>query len=248
MAELPRSVIDKDHQLEERATKATEALAKHRHHHTLDENNPNRVSIRAYADAVGRSYSTIRSMVTGYATWLTAEKEASDRGAPITHSLNDQIQLAGLTTEKAAAAEAIAAATGTTAGNVTRAHRNEIADVVHHARERAEAKGTTVEEEIPKAASARAKDKARAKRVEESRKAGHTLVYLSLEGRFMTARRNLTDALKEAHDVDLSDDEMELLRDTVNQLKALIDLIGLRFGGTDDIDWDAELARLGELS
>ena len=43
-----------------------------------------------------------------------------------------------------------------------------------------------------------------------------------------------------------SDDEMELIRDSLARVKAVLQLIDLRMAGTPDIDWDAEAARLME--
>jgi hypothetical protein len=55
------------------AESTSQELAQHRWHWTLDESNPKRVSMRDYTDEVGRSYSTIRTSVKGYA--LSIERD-----------------------------------------------------------------------------------------------------------------------------------------------------------------------------
>jgi hypothetical protein len=80
---LPSNVIATDRRLDENATRASEDLARHRWHWTLDESNPDRVSIRAYARNVGRSDLTIGAQVKGYAA-------SAARGTP----LNEEIERA----------------------------------------------------------------------------------------------------------------------------------------------------------
>jgi len=55
--------------LEKSAESASEQLAKHRWHWTLDETNPERVSLRAYARDVGRAESIVRKYANSYADW-----------------------------------------------------------------------------------------------------------------------------------------------------------------------------------
>ena len=82
---LPAEVVETDHRLDMAASKTREALAKHRWHWTLDETNPDRVSIRNYADAVGRHETVVRRHANGYAEWIL-------RGPDPARSLNESIQ------------------------------------------------------------------------------------------------------------------------------------------------------------
>ena len=45
--------------------------------------------------------------------------------------------------------------------------------------------------------------------------------------------------------MDFTDEEMELLRSTVSSINAILTLLDLRMAGTPDIDWDAELEKIG---
>ena len=60
--ELPSTIVLQDQELEAQRDDASASLAKLRWQWTLDESNPKRVSIRSYAEQVGRAEKTIRSM------------------------------------------------------------------------------------------------------------------------------------------------------------------------------------------
>lgn len=68
--QLSPQVIAADRRLDDNAKRASEDLAKHRWHWTLDESNPDRVSIRAYARAVGRHHRTISVQANGFSAWV----------------------------------------------------------------------------------------------------------------------------------------------------------------------------------
>ena len=48
------------------SARPSEALAQHRWHWTIDESNPERVSLSEYARSVGRHLSNIAAQVKGY--------------------------------------------------------------------------------------------------------------------------------------------------------------------------------------
>jgi len=234
---LPPDVVEDDHRLDDRAHQASEALAAHRWHWTLDETNPDRVSIRAYARAVGKSDSTIGQQVRGYAEWLV-------RGPA--HALNETIERARMGAETEAATEAVAKARGTGFTQARKSRPDEVRRVRDMARQRAEDKGTSVEEEAPKMAEAivRAERAERKNTEERTQRVG--LRFVEMEGYLGVAKRKLTDALNLAHAVPWGDEERELLRSTVANVGALLALIDTALGGTADVDWDDELAKLSE--
>jgi hypothetical protein len=240
---LPIRVIKEDRSLDAAASRSQEELAKLRWHWTLDESNPKRVGIREYAKAVGRSHTTIRTVAAGYAAW----KEASG-SVHASRSLNDEIEMAKLGATKQVATEALAKATGKSIGNVASTRRSDIDSVIRSAEHRAERQGTTVEEEIPRAAASHAKTQQHEAKAKADRKAKHTLQYIRLEGLITTASIALKKALDEAADVAFNEEEEFLLRDSIAHLQALLTLIDLRVGGTPDIDWDGELAKIGAQS
>ena len=234
---LPKKAIAEDHDLELRANRTTERLAKHRWHWTLDESNPDRVTINAYAKAVGRSFPSVARMVKGYAEFV------GDSARAIT--LNDAIELANLGEERRAVTEAVADATGLSLATLRAGqHRAEINEVLSTAHERAERKGTTVEEEVPVVAKQRAKMREADKKRTATRKAKHGFRYIEIEGHLAAAQRRLSQALSTAQDVAWVDEEIELLTDSLGKIRAVLNLIDMRIAGETDVNWDAELASL----
>lgn len=237
LSQLPAQVIKEDRQL----AQAADDLAKLRWHWTLDESNSKRVSFRAYAEAVGRSHVSIRSSANGYAAFIVA----SGNEFPTTRSLTDHIELAKLSDRKQAATEALADAQGLTVSNVAATQRDRVKDVVELAEAAAERRGTSVEEEIPRAAISHHRTREHAAKQRAEHKKRHTMRYIEMEGHLAGAKQRLTDALKCAQDVNFDDEEAELIADSIRNVSALLRLLDARFVGTSGTDWDAELARIG---
>lgn len=232
---LPTKAVEEDHRLEGSATKASESLAKHRWHWTLDETNPKRVSIRAYARAIGRSEATIRHYVNGYAAWSANED---------VRTLSESIERAKVGTEKETAIEAVAKARGQSFVHTRQERPTEVKRVRDMARERAEQRGTSVEEEAPRAAEWVVKAEKAAKKQHEDRTERLGLRFVEMERHLDAMKRAGTQALRIAHEVPWGDDERELLSHTVGNVKALLGLIDTALTGATDTDWDAELAKI----
>lgn len=234
---IPADVVAKDHELDGRAERSTEQLARHRWHQTLDADGPG-YSLRAYAKAVRRNEATIRKYAKGYAEWVRTSR---------THPLTDVLALVTMDAEKAEVAAIVAEVEGKSVETI--AHRrggsDSLANTVDQARERAVRTGTT----IGQAAREITERKVVAQRATHNRETEqrnrHTLRYVAIEGHLAGAKRKLNDALEAARDVGFDTDELELLQDTIAQVRALLNLIDLRLAGTPDIDWDAEAAKAG---
>jgi hypothetical protein len=237
---LTTSVVNKDHELEGTAERSREALARHRWHWTLDESNPGRVSIREYARQVGRDKRTIQDMVNGYATWAGG-------GAPPSE-LPDEMERAKLRGDKLDATEAVAAARGITVGSARRHHAEEVRQVQAAAAERVErsTESTTTASEARKVAEGRVKGEAARKRIENEKRRAHTIRYVRMEGFIASARRSVLAALTESQDVQFTDEERELIQHAADELRSILNLLDLRIVGDTDVDWDAELAKLGD--
>jgi hypothetical protein len=234
--------IEQDHKLEDAAQRSSEDLARHRWHWTLDESNPDRVSLRQYAKDVGRNFATIRKYAQGYADWVITQGNHPLGAA----DLSDCIAKANLSIEKAEVAEAIAQTEGVSVKSVTDRRGDEsLAVEVDRAREKAERENITLAEAAQAHAERRKQIRDHAGTEASNRAARHSLRYIEIEGNLARAKRLVTDAVEVAKHVDFTDEELELLTDTVKNLRAALDLLDLRFGGSPDIDWDAELATLG---
>jgi len=83
---LPIEVISQDADLESAIERDTAALAELRWHWTLNDSNPNRVTISEYARQVGRVKSTISTMVNGYAASLDDKTRSTRRTRPESES------------------------------------------------------------------------------------------------------------------------------------------------------------------
>ena len=236
---IPQNVIDKDHELEGRTERSTEALAKHRWHWTVDENNHLRIPIKAYARAVGRQPKVVRDYATGYAMFVERQGGA---GRPLT--LADAIRLAGQAEDERAMTEAIAEGLKQPVANVARGDNRTRRDIAHVARERAGRRGTDPVDEAREVAARHRQTGEMDKRHRDEARERRSIRFVSIEGSLAKAKRHLTDALREAEGVDFDAEEMDLMRSTIANVKALLNLIDARMAGQPDIDWDAEMAKL----
>lgn len=236
--QLPAAVIQTDHNLEQAAERSSEELARHRWHWTLDESNPERVSILVYAREAGRNESTIRSYAKGY-----AESVRDDPAEPA-GNIGDHISRARMGAESRAATEAVAKARGIASETARRGHATESRRVREIARQRAEERGTTVEEEAPKVAETIVRHE-RAQQAEAAEKMEHADIrFVEMEGYLVKAKRELLKALKIAPVVPWDDESKELLTETVANIKALLGLIDTALSGSSGVDWDAEFAKV----
>lgn len=233
--------VKRDHELEAAHERSGEVLAEHRWHWTLDESNPERVSLKQYARTVHRSYSVVHADATGFAVW----REQADRIDAI--SLSDCKARARIGAEKAEAAEAVAAARGVSLTTATTGSaQQETQAVLDMARDRVERKGTSLSEEIPAVAEwretarrAHASDKAASQRAKG-------LQLVQLEGHLGKAIRDLREALALAREIDFDDEQVELISDTLASLRNIVGLIDVRLTGSTGVDWDRAFADVME--
>jgi len=232
---IPQEVIEKDQKLEVSAERSSEALAKYRWQQTLDPAGP-MYKFRAYARAVGRSDALIRKYAKGYDEWVRTNR---------THSLTDAMELAALESEKADVAEAVASAEGVPITQVThRRGASSLANTTETARSRAQRKGTSVVDEAKDIAERRRQTREMTQRQKAQKAEAKSIRFVEIEGHLAYAQRRLQDALQAAQDVGFSDDEMELLRSSLDKIRALLNLLDLRMAGTLNVDWDGELQKI----
>jgi hypothetical protein len=240
MTQLPAEVVQRDQRLQ----KSSDELMELRWHWTLDESNPDRVNQSAYARQVGVDQKRIHVDANAWADYLASRGKASEGLPGVPQTPNDFAQLRRLSTERQEAAKAIAKVTGASVGNVATHKREEVADVINTARERAERKGTSIESQIPEVAQQRAAHRVSDQKRESDRKSRRTQQYLEVEGDIAYALRRLKNALEKAAGVNFTTDERELIGDSIAKLRALLNLLDMRVTGASDVNWDAELAKL----
>jgi hypothetical protein len=184
-------------------------------------------------------------MASGYASWKARASEALTPGRPVT--LNDFVQHAKIGAEKQEAVQAVAVATGKSFGAA--AHPNmsgEVREVLATAQDRAERKGTTVSDELPRIAKSREKARQAARKERRERQQTKAFFLVEVEGHLGAAIRRLREALALVRDVDFDTEQVEMLEGTVDTLRTLVRLIDVRITGETGIDWDAEFADVME--
>jgi hypothetical protein len=241
MTQLPAEVVQRDQRLQ----KSTDELMELRWHWTVDASNPGRLSIAEYAREVGASRSRVSQDANAWADWLSSKRSGSGSPTPgKAQTPSDFRELRKLGEDQRVGAEAVAKATGLAPSTVARSKREEVADVVNTARERAARKQTRVEDEIDSVAQQRAAHRASDQKRESDRKSRHTQRYLEVEGDIAYALRRLKRAFEMTEGVDFTSEERELIGDSIAKLRALLNLLDMRVTGASDVNWDAELAKL----
>lgn len=237
---LPAEVVQTDQRLQ----RSADELAKLRWHWTLDESNPDRVSFREYARQVGRGEQAIRAAANGYQAFLDAGAYGTVRAPGQPQTITDHVELAKMGAERQEAVKAVAKHTGRNVVDVASNKRAEVDAVVNTARERAVERGTTVEHEIERAAEWREKARKTAEREQDEKRKASTLRYIEIEGHVGAAMQRLRKVLTSAELVDFTNEERELIADSLGKLRALLNLIDLRITGQTDVDWDSEFEKL----
>lgn len=233
---LPRQVIAEDHRLEGAEARSSVALGKLRWHWTANEKNPQRVEYTDYARGVGRVAGTIRRYAVAYPLYEAAKGK---------RTFVDCLEQAGTSTEKFAVTKAIADARGITIQRVRDTRLEEVKQVRHIAREQAEQKGTTVEQEAPRVAAMVVRHEVAVKKEKERRNVGRTGAYIEASGYLERAQDFLKKALAVAHAVkwERGSEEHELMQADVTKARRLVDLVEMALRN-EKVDWDKELAQL----
>lgn len=236
--QLPRKVVEQDKQLDETQHKAAEALMRLRWHWTLDESNADRVSMNAYAAAVGKARSTIQKDANGYALMQGGRAGAA--------TPSEARERANMGAETQAATEAVAQARGVGFKQARSSRPVEVRRVREIARQRAEDKGTSVEEEAPAVAETIAKREKQEARDRQERVKRGDLRFVEMEQYLDRAKRPLMDALTLAREVEWTDEHREVLEQTIGNVRSLLGLVNVAIVGESDVNWDVELAKLTE--
>jgi len=226
---LPRSVIEEDRKLEQASDNATVELMRLRWHWTLDESNAERISVSEYARQVGRKQPTIFTDARGYQIYLTGKVSADEAR-----------KRANMTAETQAAVEAVAEARGLKFTYASKEFAPEARHIRESARQRAEEKGTSVLEEIPRVAAITYTAQ-EAERERDERRAERTpLRHIEIEARLLDAERALVKAIHASERVELSREDRELLGQTLDNVKRLIVIAERAIVDAYDTSWRSE--------
>ena len=233
---VPHDAVQQDLKLEARADRAGKDLAAHRWHWTLDPGNPDRVSFHAYGAAVGRSFTSIRRQATGYDNWL---KDPSV-------SLTDHIARANMSEQRALTAQAVADAYGIKVATVAVNHSDVLAELMAQAQRKVEPGKVEFADALSDVMEFHKKAKKAREEKTTRMKARHGIRFVAVEAEINRSHNAVTRALNEAHGVEWTEHEEQLLRESVARLKAVVSLLEMSVAGVTDIDWDHELAELNK--
>lgn len=236
---LPKSVVEKD----KRLSKSADELMQLRWHWTLDPSNEDAVSFVEYARQVARDEKAIRRDANAWAAYQQSLQNKEDR-AVRDETPGDFRAMENLSVERRQAARAVARAKGKKVATVARHQGKEVDRVIELAHNRAARNGTRVDAEIDRAAEWQAKAEKKAKAATNGHRRRHTACYAEVDRDLSTASRVLRHALQATDGVEFSEQEQAALIESIEKLRGLLNLVGLRFNGKTDIDWDKELQKL----
>jgi hypothetical protein len=228
---LKQSVINEDHELEDRSSRSMEALAKHRWHWTLDESNAGRVGEREYARQVGRTVSRISLYARGYETWAVRH---------MANTLTEAMEQARVGAETYAATKAIAEVRGVATSTVRQKRPEEVKRVRQIAQAQAERRGTSVEAEAPRVAKMLHREEQTEQERVERRRAS-PFRYVQIESELAAARRSLARALVLAGGEQWLTDEREVIQLAIDSVRKVLDTIDRRIANTSGLDMEAEI-------
>jgi hypothetical protein len=238
IAPLPRPVVEEDHRLAKAVSGASTALMKLRWHWTANEANPKRVSSLQYAKQVGRDDATIRRDARAY------EIIATSRGAqPPTP--DEARERARMSVESFKAVEAVAKARGVGTHYARERHKDEVRRVRDIARERAEQRRTTIEEELPRAAEWNVKAERARERERDEKRERHGLQWVKTEGKLQDAKRKVVEAIDAAIGAEFDREERDLLLHTIGEVQEGLQLARTAITGKAVAEKKLEVLRGG---
>jgi len=235
---LPQEAIETDHTLEKSAESASEQLAKHRWHWTLDESNQERVTFAQYARDVGRNKSTIREYANAHLIY-----QKNDRS----FTWDSAVRRAQVSSETEAVTEAIADARNLSFRHVHDSRPDEVKRVRRMAQERAEETGAPVEEAARQVAMNIVKAEKGIESGDADRKrlaAESGLGFFKLEGALHLVSRDLIEALHIADEVGLEERHRDSIRELIDRLRELLNTVEAKVMGGVAVDWDSELLKI----
>jgi len=230
---LLEKIVAEDRKLEQRAEGQARELMAHRWHWTLDESNPARMSLRGYAEMVGKSYTVIANHANGFALLR------ADRAGAISPS--EAMERANMGAETEAATQAVAQAHNLSFHYTRQERAAEVRRVRELARQRAEQRGTTVAQEAPGVADLLARSDRAARREHGERRKRLGLRYIEVENEVDKARKHLLKAARVAEGLDFEAEHRDLLAYSLDTVRRLLDMMDRAIVGDFSPDWGDEL-------
>jgi len=244
--QLPIEVVETDRRLETEAERASDALAGLRWHWTLDEANLKRVSFSAYARAISRDESTVRTMASAYDRIVNIGDDLRSG-----RTVQEEIQLQAVRQADRDIVEETAKGLGLAISTTRAQHKDDVSRVRDAVAEATEREPDITPDERREVARRTATNIAKSRQIErESRehlRERKSALAVMVEGELTKARYGLIGALNYAREIDQATFPAEFLdqiQRSLGDIDALVKLVRSAIGGAADIDWDAELEKL----
>ena len=229
---LDRRIVEEDARLEQSTEMAATDLARHRWHWTLDESNPDRVTITEYARQVARAQRTIYRHAHGYAIYT-----------PGCINITEAMERATLSADRQTAVTAVATARGQSFKQVNRFRKEEVNRVLSVGRQLAEENETTLEHEADRVAEGAVRREKASKRTKAA-VTGSGFAFIELEGTLAKAQRHLLEAMDVIGDNSLEEFQVDLVQESIEGVRQALRLVEMRISGQSGVDWDAEMKEL----
>jgi hypothetical protein len=216
---LPDSVIKLDHEL----SSSTSMLIEVRWHWTLDESNPERVSISEYGRRVGVSQRTISAFA--HARILLVDGRAK--------TAQEAIERAHMSEETQAAAEAVAEIHGVSFGSASKYYRDDIRFVRELAREQAEENDSDFWTALPDAIEA-LRLRVAHRGLGGGQPTSHSRMFINVDSRLILVREKVASCVEEVRRVesDIGKEEIDALSDRIAEVQALLDTLSGALSGS----------------
>jgi hypothetical protein len=82
----------------------------------------------------------------------------------------------------------------------------------------------------------------------DHRQENRTAALVLIDSKLLHARRDVEEAISTARSVGLDEDAVEILEASMDKLASATQLLRLAIAGAINVDWDAEMAKLGDAS
>jgi len=199
---LPDEVIELDHRLSGSSTLLMEV----RHHWTLDESNPERVSLGEYGRRVGVAQRVVSAYAHGYI--LLHEGKAA--------TAQEAIERAHMSEETAAVTEAVARVHGVSFGVASKYYRYDVRFVREEARERAEELDTDFWTALEDAVEQLRQRVAHRGGGEPS---SHSRAFINIDARLIVARDKIRSCVAEVREAQFRGEEEDSLSGRLDEVR-----------------------------
>jgi hypothetical protein len=237
-----KEIVPRDKEIRETEEEASEALGKLRYDNTIGLHpNAKQPGFTEYAEHCGLSRKVVQRYARAY------EKFQAENG-PRRAVFADYLFAEHKSEDEQQAIEDVAEVRGISRNSAERLHRESVAKVKRATKRQIERGASPSEAREFGRKVARQQVRTEERRAEErrERRASTVQVLVDLMLAIDGARYKLTDALVIAKEGDMNTETMAQANVALDKVRTVLGLLEMAVAGSAEIDWDAELAKLGD--